>query len=146
MQTKDQRTKLIIAAVIMATGVTPVDQEMAAEQSNEVKLAKPPTQGLSQDHPGPEVHDSSIINQEAAALKKANSIKEEHFETEERDFGVIDKLRQLTKLPGFGVLLAILCVLWGQVFSIIHIAILSVCFGTRIVFLLNYLILHILNI
>ena len=117
MQTKDQRRQLIIAAVMMATGVTPVDQEMAAEQSDEVKLAKPPPQGLSQDHPGPEVPDSSIAIQEAAALKKANSIQEEHFETEKRDFGVSDKLRQLTKLPGFGVLLAILCVLWGQVCS-----------------------------
>ena len=117
MQTKDQRRQLIIAAVIMATGVTPVDEEMAAEQSDEVKLAKPPPQGLSQDHHGPEVHDSSIAIREAAALKKANSIQEEHFETEKRDFGVSDKLRQLTKLPGFGVLLAILCVLWGQVCS-----------------------------
>lgn len=110
---------MIIAAVVMATGVTPVDQEMAAEQSDEVKLAKPPPQGLSQDHPGPEVPDSSIAIQEAAALKKANAIQKEHFETEKRDFGVSDKLRQLTKLPGFGVLLAILCVLWGQAGAVV---------------------------
>ena len=121
MQTKDQRRQLIVAAVIMATGVTPVDQEMAAEQSDEVKLAKPPPQGLSQDHPGPEVRDSSIVIQALTpALEKANSSLEEHFETEKRDFGVSDKLRQLTKLPGFGVLLAIICVLWGQVCSSIQ--------------------------
>ena len=141
MQTKHEEGQLIIAAV-MATGVTPLHQEMAARERDEGEIALRPPQ-LEQGHPPePELNNCSETNQDTPKSKPTE--EEKVVETREsviepvcqasevqgsnwpkkgetEDASLIDQLKRLTgltsltNLPGFGILLAILCVLWGQV-------------------------------
>ena len=141
MQTKHQEGQLIIAAV-MATGVTPLHQAMAAWERDEGEIALRPPQ-LEQGHPPePELNNCSETNQgtpkskptqEEKVVETRESVIEPVCQASEvqgsnwpkkgerEDASLIDQLKRLTgltsltNLPGFGILLAILCVLWGQV-------------------------------
>ena len=125
----------------MAARVTPLHQGMAGGERDEGEIARPPQQ-LEQGHPPAQLNDCSEAHQDksestqeetvtkskesliepvcqASAVEVSNWPK---LEREEVSLGA--KLRRLqaagwttylTDLPGFGIVLAILCVLWGQV-------------------------------
>ena len=118
-----------------STRVTPLHQEMAAGEKDEGEIAPPPLQQLDgQGHPDAELNncsESRSIFDESKSTKE--SVIEPVWETSEvqvssspkgerEDDCLREKLkwlsglfRSMTNLPGFGILLAILCVLWGQV-------------------------------
>ena len=118
-----------------STRVTPLHQEMAAGERDEGEIAQPPPQQLDgQGHPDAELNNCSgsrSIFDESKSTKE--SVIEPAWQTSEVQVSsrpkvereedcLRDKLKRLsglasslTNLPGFGILLAILCVLWGQV-------------------------------
>ena len=131
----------MIIAAVMATGVTPLHQEMKAGKRDEGEIAHRPPQ-LEQGHPPAELNNCSETHQDTQKSKPTQ--EEKVVETREsvivpvcqasevqvsnwpkngerEDASLINQLKRLTgltsltNLPGFGILLAILCVLWGQV-------------------------------
>ena len=127
---------MIIAAVMARARVTPLHQEMAAGERDEGEIAPLPLQA----HPDAELNNCSesrsIFGQSKSTqeekVKSNESVIEPAWTTSEvqvasspkgerEDDCLREKLKwfsglpSLTDLPGFGILLAILCVLWGQV-------------------------------
>ena len=116
----------------MATGVTPLHQEMKAEERDEGEIAHRPPQLEQQGHPPAELNNCSETHQDTQKSKSTQETKESVIKPlvqtsnctkgEREEASLIDQLKRLTGLtsiPGFGILLAILCVLWGQVWILI---------------------------
>jgi len=131
---------LIIAAVMARARVTPLHQEMAAGERDEGEIAPLPLQA----HPDAELNNCSesrsIFGQSKSTqeekVKSNESVIEPAWKTSEvqvasspkgerEDDCLREKLKwfsglpSLTNLPGFGILLAILCVLWGQAGAVV---------------------------
>ena len=130
----------MIIAAVMASGVTPLHQEMKAGERDEGEIAHRPPQ-LEQGHPPAELDNCSETHQDTPKSKptgeekvietresviepagEASVVQLSNWSKGEREeASLISQLKRLTgftsltRLPGFGILLAILCVLWGQV-------------------------------
>ena len=125
----------MIIAAVMATGVTPLHQEMKAGKRDEGEIAHRPPQ-LEQGHPPAELNNCSETHQDTQKSKPTQEekvietresviepvVQVSNWAKGEREEGsLMDQLKRLTgitslaHIPGFGILLAILCVLWGQV-------------------------------
>ena len=111
----------------MATGLTPLHQEMKAEERDEGEIAHRPPHLEQQGHPPAELNNCSETDtpKSKSTQETKDSVIEPLVQTsnctskgEREETSLIDQLKRLTGLtsiPGFGILLAILCVLWGQV-------------------------------
>jgi len=124
-----------------STRVTPLHQEMAAGERDEGEIALQPKQQLDgQGRPDAELNncsgngsifgESKSIQEEKVKSKESviepawqiSGVRMSSPKGEREDDCLREKLMWLsglfssmTNLPGFGILLAILCVLWGQV-------------------------------
>ena len=122
----------MIIAAVMAARVTPLHQQMKAAERDGVdqdggEIALPHGAELNNcsdgDASNGRILDEFKSSQEEKAELKDGAV-EQLFQASGGEKlsskGLADKLKQqlanLSSVPGFGIMLAVLCVLWGQVF------------------------------
>ena len=126
----------MIIAAVMAARVTPLHQQMkAAERDGGMVAAERDGGEIAPPH-GAELNNCSdgdtsngrILDEFKATQEEKAELKDGAVEQlcqtsgdgKSSSKGLADKLKQqlanLSSVPGFGIMLAVLCVLWGQVF------------------------------
>ena len=125
----------MIIAAVMAARVTPLHQQMKAAERDGGMVAAERDGGEIAPRHGAELNNCSdgdasngrILDEFKATQEEKTELKdgavEQLFQTsggeKSSSKGLADKLKQqlanLSSVPGFGIMLAVLCVLWGQV-------------------------------
>ena len=116
----------MIIAAVMAARVTPLHQQMKAAERDEGEIAQPHGAELNNCSDG-DASNGRILDEFKSSQEEKTELKdgavEQLYQTSRdeklRSKGLADKLKQqlanLSSVPGFGIMLAVLCVLWGQV-------------------------------